>query len=836
MEVTEIIPDSKNTPAKSFFLTLGSPLITVCVRIEALYGKIPKGAYFAPSPTPKFEDKKKNFALMIRAFPIDTFFSHEVQKELLNCQAHGCGVFFLVNEGNGAPIDKSIGNLNCGTTENIVKLRTLCIDLDGADLTVIKQKLKKIGITPHYVIQSSPGKYHLYMLIHPEEIFTTTVMAWKNVQRFFTLLIPNKNNKIDKSMDDLPQQLRVPGFLNLKPENNKFKVSIHESNPHLPRYKLKELADLVKGGVYHDTLGIDYMKTHVNGEIKEHEKYTYPVGYVGKGGRHKEIGRYMGHVIGNQVKLDSEWHVFTDLLDGHIHRIVEPKDRHLFLEGGERRKDEERQINDIIQKRRDGLFQYQEQSKKAEEDKAKPLPDYFYLNFPGDLGMITREIHDYVPYLSMEMCFAGALCISGMIKGDSLRFKDSWPYINGMLIAGPGSGKSTLKTIIEKTLYDGGFGGAYPKLIDFHNTVQSLHSAFYQAGGAATLIVDEAGDFLQNISSKYASPNEKRVKRYIKDVTTGTNQGRRQYPGGSINNKIPAAYGLMAVWMMIQPGVFERTLSSDDMDDGFLPRFFIFNGNTNLEISKDTSKAGEFIPSPDLVNLIASFNSLGSNVDTKALDERTAKEIKDSKVKLKAEDIYLRKIQAIYDARYEARCMSRVDVEIDGEAERLVEKYLKKQESNLTQVVKENGEMANEVPIYVRMKEMLYRLLCNASELKDRKARITKEIAEGCIKFQESQVARFFAQELCNMDQSRDDKEVDAFLRGLQKAHEKVKRPVTLREISHAIASKKRPFNIRKLATELVQSGMIWVHNRSHDKVANKIVKEYLPVESEDLV
>ncbi len=62
-------------------------------------------------------------------------------------QKAGCGVYVMVNKGDGKGRKR----------RNVVRVRALFIDLDGADPTPAITALK-----PHIVVESSPGRYHLY--------------------------------------------------------------------------------------------------------------------------------------------------------------------------------------------------------------------------------------------------------------------------------------------------------------------------------------------------------------------------------------------------------------------------------------------------------------------------------------------------------------------------------------------------------------------------------------------------------------------------------------------------------------------------------------------------
>jgi hypothetical protein len=106
----------------------------------------------------------------------------------------GAGIFWMVNYGDGQG----------RKTENITGIRALFLDLDGAPL----QPALAAGAEPHAVIESSPGKWHVYWLVTGCSLHQFTPAQRALAAKF----------NGDKSVHDLPRVLRVPGFLHSKGE------------------------------------------------------------------------------------------------------------------------------------------------------------------------------------------------------------------------------------------------------------------------------------------------------------------------------------------------------------------------------------------------------------------------------------------------------------------------------------------------------------------------------------------------------------------------------------------------------------------------------------------
>lgn len=103
----------------------------------------------------------------------------------------GAGVFVMINEGDGKG----------RKTENVTKVRALFLDLDGAPMEPARDALR-----PHIIVESSPGKFHLYWKVDdcPRERFTA-------LQKAIALRFGG-----DVSVSDLPRVMRLPGFFHQK--------------------------------------------------------------------------------------------------------------------------------------------------------------------------------------------------------------------------------------------------------------------------------------------------------------------------------------------------------------------------------------------------------------------------------------------------------------------------------------------------------------------------------------------------------------------------------------------------------------------------------------------
>lgn len=830
METLETVAPTSSL--KAFFDSFDFHLITISIQPEKEGAQVPKGTWFDP----------KN---RVRAIPPKIFYSDDFQKELQGCQDLGCAVYFLINEGNGNPADQDSGNLNCGKRINITHLKSLAIDTDKADFENLWSKLKEIKLAPHYVLESSSNKYHLYFIIKAEKAEGDNVLYWQALQHLLDDLIPD----LDQSMTDINQVLRVPGFYNMKSTlKEPFRVRIHRKCEGLEPYSLKFLYDRLEAHRYNQ------FQQHVNGALNgnhsfkdTYNKFEFPKSKLKEGERRNTICRYIEHVMENILPLSAKEEDYLVFVDSFIMKYLTEADKPDFLEGGKRRQNIINYFNDQLNYRvqkhhaKESAIANQ-QFTHLEDVQAQALPDSFYLNFPGDLGMLVREITAYAPNLSLELCFAGALMISGSLKSETFRFEGAWPFVNGLIIAGTGAGKSTLKDIVERTLASCGLRGKYPQIFGFQNSVQSLHTALYTAGGSGTVIVDESGDYLQTITAKHAPGYAKALKKYFKESTTGKDEGTWLHPGGSLSYTVPAINGgMLSLWMLIQPDKFTSSLDLSDMADGFLPRFFVFNGKTNLKLTRFISKESgceTFQPSLDLKVYLESLVQLIPLLSVDQVLKDTEKEMKDNAPKAKLEVINAAKRDAVYVARSEARKMNNIKVTITDAARTAILNYLQEKEKEALKSYAQNGENDSAIGVYVRMEEMLMRLMCNGVTWshQSRRAQIDLHLAEECIKFHRFQTDRFFSNELKEIGKNSYERDAETVLNALKKAFNKAKQAVGLKEILQHIRSTRRPKNISQVMKELITSKQIWTQQREHKKIKDRKIELYMPAISEDLI
>ena len=131
----------------------------------------------------------------------------QVKGELIELNRQGYGVYVTVNETD----------LQGRKTENITRIRAIIRDRDVPTAP-------NLPIEPHIVNESSPGKYHDYILVEDAPIPEVRSVQERLVQDYGS----------DKNAKDIARVLRVPGFYHLKDRTSPHMVRIVEVSEEPP--------------------------------------------------------------------------------------------------------------------------------------------------------------------------------------------------------------------------------------------------------------------------------------------------------------------------------------------------------------------------------------------------------------------------------------------------------------------------------------------------------------------------------------------------------------------------------------------------------------------------
>ena len=133
--------------------------------------------------------------------------------ELQKLNDRGAGVFAVINKGGHKDAD-------------ITEVTAVFADTDGAPLEPILEAL-----TPHCVVNTSPGKFHVYWRVNDFPL-----ALFKNTQTQIA-----KRFDCDASVNNLSRVMRIPGFKHQK--STLFDVRIVQIDAELPPYSPAEIVD-----------------------------------------------------------------------------------------------------------------------------------------------------------------------------------------------------------------------------------------------------------------------------------------------------------------------------------------------------------------------------------------------------------------------------------------------------------------------------------------------------------------------------------------------------------------------------------------------------------------
>jgi AAA domain/RepB DNA-primase from phage plasmid/Primase C terminal 1 (PriCT-1) len=133
---------------------------------------------------------------------------------LVDYSRRGAGVFVTINTTN----------LKARNKECIVEIRDYFADLDG----VPPGNIKRLGLMPHLITETSPGRYHAYYMIADAPVDGA---YFKQTQQALAGLFDS-----DPKVCDLPRVMRLPGFPHQKDPANPFITRIEYDNSQTAIY------------------------------------------------------------------------------------------------------------------------------------------------------------------------------------------------------------------------------------------------------------------------------------------------------------------------------------------------------------------------------------------------------------------------------------------------------------------------------------------------------------------------------------------------------------------------------------------------------------------------
>ena len=478
------------------------------------------------------------------AISFDGAITSNILADLKILQPQRMGVFFMVNEGDG----ELHGHTLPRNQQAVRILKALFVDTDEGDRKTLDKFLKRINIKPHFVVESSPTKYHYYFLIEDTEATKQNRFKWLSCQTKFASL----DSGFDSSMADVSRVLRIPGFYHTK--NKPFKVRIKYASTH-QRYDLNDLYDKMDAKTSPPRKG---------------QSFDRPTGKLDAGRRHESLSAYLGSL--SNTTNDPE--VLRDAAIGYAQRHF--KDSHGWLPGGDRAEELEDQINYVLKEReKEEVNETLEILDQVETENFAKLPDQFYFDAPGIVGKMVREIckHSVQPYPSFA--FAAAASLVGTLKAPFIRsaYRNNPPSLYFLCLADSGRGKDFPRAALARVFIRLGFKSLFTQA--FRSGPGWLRK-LEKSQGIQLVLHDEAHHMFGQIRR---SENDyiTTLKPHLLRLFSSANEP--VYEVGSVvtdNLKIgDIAYPTVNYCGFGVPTGFEDTFQQGELSEGLLTRFLV---------------------------------------------------------------------------------------------------------------------------------------------------------------------------------------------------------------------------------------------------------------------
>lgn len=158
--------------------------------------------------------EKRGYLAAVSHGTLDEHFDDLVKRNRI-----GAGIFVMVNAGRCSGPRRR---------EAVQAIRAAFLDLDGSPIEPVRAALRNTGMTAHVEVESSPGRWHVYI-----RVMGCPLDQFKAMQQ--ALARPFDG---DMAVCDLPRVMRLPGFIHRK--GDPYRSRILSTSGHAP-YSVAEL-------------------------------------------------------------------------------------------------------------------------------------------------------------------------------------------------------------------------------------------------------------------------------------------------------------------------------------------------------------------------------------------------------------------------------------------------------------------------------------------------------------------------------------------------------------------------------------------------------------------
>jgi len=733
---------------------------------------------------------------------------HEFFLELAELQRFRRAVYFLVNESNGITSD---AQPNASRNENIINLSACFCDTDNCDPNNVIAFINKCGIKPHIAVQTSPKKFHFYFLLEPTSIADKP--KWQAIQRCFGWLGDlSQDFGMDKTMHDITQLMRVPGFLHQKKEP--FQIEIIKQNYH-QLYTLDEL--FIKTGAS------EFFKSS-----KDYSTYSYPNYKISAGERHEAFRNYALSVAndfqGDSLSLEKT----LDAVDGFILKNFE--NPHAFLLGGSRRKEVLRTVKDAVNLANKALLAVVPtilDSVEEREDNAFALADSFFFHCPGIVGDMVKHTTLNSRYPVPSFAFAAAAALLGTLKAPYITSELGHAPTNYFLCLAPtGAGKSYPQEVNNHALNALGIPDVAASKI---RSARGIELFLEKHNSNGLLDLDEAEGLLASLNEKNTPHHIKIVKDLLLELYSKTNIPNFS-TGYTGDKKIKPTILHYPRLNLIAYGVIHtlsEAFTTKSIQDGLLQRFIVFTHMVKRVRNPEFKPAETFPP-----NVMQELRELLTESRIITLeDEDTLHKLKlevASEEKPEKKKLLIAKIDNLLKKRSNA---SKRVITFKTDALELLDKFTDKLDDLASRELDKDRGFEG---LYTRGAEQVGRLATTLTQ----ESYIDKHLVEYCIEIVESRVTALREYAWKNLGISEFKVTENKLYKYILKNCVKSKGPVSYRTIARNFTGVKYRRHLREVLDGLLDDGRLTRVSPISRGGRGKLGESFVPadfLEQEDL-
>lgn len=519
--------------------------------------------------------------------------AHEALTESLKKNEQGFDVYFMVNEGDAI---RHEGKKTPRSQESVLTLSKFFIDTDGCPLIQVREYLDNLQLRPHLIVESSPGRYHMYFSFQPVEKTDENIVRWKAVQHMLarlgdvTVRSPAKQLGMDQTMHDYAKLLRVPGFVHVR---KLCTTKIIEDNEH-PLYDFNEFFTITNAQLW-----LDYVRDrNNNGEGVGHVPNLDSTDIIDPGERWQTLQSLSLH-LANTTDRQTAISVYENFVRTRLNN----EDQVYLKKDGELTYKARSLLTTALDKvvREQKITEAVMQATVITETQPTVSPwhltDDFYLSAPNGFGDVVRQVLGFSMYPNAALSFGTFLTGLSILKSRThLTPHGSSTALYTLCVAPSGFGKNDPMTILQNTFVSLGLGSLLSNEI---RSDRGLYAHLAANQGTGFFLLDEVAPLLRTIQDKNANAHHANIAKallslYSSGAMKGLSLGKLAESGTKRGEKeIVIDNPMLGVLGFTVPSKFKEVFTAQSVCTGLFQRFIpIVPDVVNAPLNAGADKTG----------------------------------------------------------------------------------------------------------------------------------------------------------------------------------------------------------------------------------------------------